>query len=238
MRLKYISFFLILTNAAFAQNAVRFPKIPFQITSVQQALPSGWHIFAQTGGDLNNDGIEDLALILEGDKEIDETRVYGDNHTDIIKESQKPRILAIFFGKKNSNTFSLSAQNNDFILRAKEGGVIGEPFEQMTIKDEQLYLRFKGGSLWRWEMGYTFSFLNNDWTLTNAISLYYNNKTGAFTQRIFDFNNRKLFTDLGNLHQRDVANQKSSEVLFFGKMPTFKTFKKPWAWEIMSDVYL
>ncbi|MET4082073.1 hypothetical protein ABIB40_002029 [Pedobacter sp. UYP30] len=238
MRLKYLVVFLFLTNVATAQKSFHFPKIPSAISAVEQAVPAGWHLFSKTYGDLNNDGTDDLTVILEANQEINETRVYGDNHTAIIREKQKPRILAMFFRDKNSNQYQLSVQNNNFILRAKEGGVVGEPFEQMAIKDEQLYLRFKGGSVWRWEMGYTFKFLNNSWTLTNAISSYYNNNTGAFTERIFDFINRQLFTNLGNLYQRDLANRKTSEILLFGKMRTFDTFKKPWAWEIMPDVYL
>lgn len=238
MRLKYFVFFLFFTHVAAAQKLVRFPKISPIITDVEQSIPMGWHLFSKAYGDLNNDGTDDLAVILEADQAINETRVYGDNHTAIIKEKQKPRILALFFRDKNANRFQLSVQNNNFILREKEGGVLGEPFEQMAIKDQQLYLRFKGGSVWRWEMGYTFTFINNDWTLTNAISSYYNNNTGAFTERIFDFNNRQLFTNLGNLYQRDSANQKTSEILLFSKMRTFDTFKKPWAWEVMPDVYL
>ncbi|MGY3052470.1 hypothetical protein ACVWYG_000660 [Pedobacter sp. UYEF25] len=238
MRLKYFVVFLLLTRVAAAQKTFRFPKLPATITDIKQSIPADWHLFSKAFGDLNADGTEDLAVILEADREVNETRVYGDNHTDIIKEKQKPRILVLFFRDKNSNRFQLSAQNNNFILREKEGGILGEPFEQIAIKDEQLYLRFKGGSIWRWEMGYTFKFLNNDWTLTNAITSYYNNNTGAFTERIFDFNNRQMFTNLGNLYQRDSANQKISEILLFSKMRTFDTFKKPWAWEIMPDVYL
>ena len=238
MRLQLIFLFVFLSFSVFARESFRFPKIQYRINSFELAVPKGWHLYAKTYGDLNGDGLEDMAIIMEFDAEVSETRVYGDNHTDLIEERQKPRILAIYFKDKHTSSYILSAQNNNFILREKEGGVLGEPFKQFSINDNQLYLRFKGGSIWRWEMGYTFSFLDNNWTLTNAINFYYNHTTGAFTERIFDFKNRQLFTNLGNLHQRDSANQKTSEILFFGKLRTFDSFKKPWAWEVMPDVYL
>jgi len=229
---------MLFAQLSFAQKTFIFPKIKTQGSSVEQFTPADWTVIDQAYGDLNNDGLADLAVILEYDKAIDETRVYGDNSSAIIKETQKPRILALFFKDKSSGNYYLSTQNNDFILRSEEGGKLGDPLQKIAIKDQQLYLRFQGGSEWRWELGYTFKFENKDWFLTSAINLYFNQNTGDMTERVYDFKTRELFTTVGNLHRRDIANKKTSEVLYFSQLRTFKTFKKPWAWEIIPNVYL
>ena len=238
--MRFLLFFLSMffVQNTFAQKIFVFPKVKQQGLSTQQLTPTNWTLIETAHGDLNNDQVEDFALIFESNEIIDETRTYGDNHSAIIKETQKPRILAIFFKDKATGNYHLSAQNNDFILRSEEGGRLGDPLQQIEIKEQQLFLRFRGGAEWRWELGYTFKFQNNDWYLTNAINLYFNQNTGDMTERIYDFNTRQLFTTVGNLHRRDGANLKTSEVLFFSQLRTFKTFKKPWAWEIMPNVYL
>ena len=229
---------MLCAQLSFAQKTFIFPKIRTQGSSVEQFTPADWTIIDQAYGDLNNDGLADLAVVFEYNKAIDETRVYGDNSSAIIKETQKPRILTLFFKDKLSGNYYLSTQNNDFILRSEEGGKLGDPLQKIAIKDQQLYLRFQGGSEWRWELGYTFKFENNDWFLTSAINLYFNQNTGDMTERVYDFKTRELFTTVGNMHRRDIANRKTSEVLYFSQLRTFKTFKKPWAWEIMPNVYL
>lgn len=238
MKVFYFYIMMLCAQFSFAQKTFIFPKIKTQGSAVEQFIPPSWKIIDQVDGDLNNDGSADLAVVFEYNKPIDETRVYGDNSSAIIKETQKPRILAIFFKDKPTGLLSLSIQNNDFILRSEEGGKLGDPLQQIAIKDQQLYLRFQGGSEWRWELGYTFKFENKDWFLTSAINLYFNQNTGDMTERVYDFKTRELFTTVGNLHRRDIANHKTSEVLYFSQLRTFKTFKKPWAWEIMPNVYL
>jgi len=238
--MKVFCFYVLMLCAqiSFAQKTFIFPKIKTHGTSIEQFTPPNWIVIDQVYGDLNNDASADLAVVFEYNKPIDETRVYGDNNTDIIKETQKPRILAIFFKDKSTGAFSLSTQNNDFILRSEEGGKLGDPLQQIAIKDQQLYLRFQGGSEWRWELGYTFKFENKDWFLTSAINLYFNQNSGDMTERVYDFKTRELFTTVGNLHRRDISNRRTSEVLYFSQLRTFKTFKKPWAWEVMPNVYL
>lgn len=238
--MKVFNFFLLMLVAqiSFAQKTFLFPKVKPLGVSVEQLTINNWTIIETANGDLNNDGNDDLAIIFESNKITDETRTYGDNNSEIIKETQKPRILAIYFKNKVTGNYQLSTQNNDFILRSEEGGKLGDPLNQIGIKDQQLYLRFQGGAEWRWEMGYTFKFENKDWFLTSAINLYFNQNTGDMTERVYDFKTRELFTTVGNLHRRDVANRKTSEVLYFSQLRTFKTFKKPWAWEIMPNVYL
>lgn len=229
---------ILFSQIAFAQKSFVFPKVKLQGSAVEQLQLKNWTVIETAQGDLNNDQAADLALVFESNQTIEETRTYGDNNSEIIKETQKPRILAIYFKDKTTGNYHLSTQNNDFILRSEEGGKLGDPLQQVEIKDQQLFLRFRGGSEWRWELGYTFKFQQKDWFLTSAINLYFNQNTGDMTERIYDFNSRQLFTTIGNLHQRDIANQKTSEVLFFSQLRTFKTFKKPWAWEIMPNVYL
>ncbi|MDN3585777.1 hypothetical protein QWY86_03805 [Pedobacter aquatilis] len=238
MRFLLFLLLIIFAEISFAQKSFIFPKVKSQGLIAEDLKPANWTIIETANGDLNNDGVEDLVLVFESNKITDETRTYGDNNSEIIKETQKPRILAIYFKDKTNGEFRLSMQNNDFILRSQEGGKLGDPLNQIGIKDQQLYLRFQGGAEWRWEMGYTFKFENKDWFLTSAINLYFNQNTGDMTERIYDFKTRELFTTVGNLHRRDVANRKSSEVLYFSQLRTFKTFKKPWAWEIMPNVYL
>ncbi|MCX3265277.1 hypothetical protein [Pedobacter agri] len=238
--MKIFNFFMLMlfVQVSFAQKTFLFPKVKSSGSSVEQLTPNNWTVIETTSGDLNGDGSDDVAVIYESDKITDEARTYGDNNSEIIKETQKPRILAIYFKDKVTGGYRLSTQNNDFILRSEEGGKLGDPLNQIGIKDQQLYLRFQGGAEWRWEMGYTFKFENKDWFLTSAINLYFNQNTGDMTERVYDFKTRELFTTVGNLHRRDVANRKTSEVLYFSQLRTFKTFKKPWAWEIMPNVYL
>ncbi|AZI27041.1 hypothetical protein EA772_17505 [Pedobacter sp. G11] len=238
--MKIFNFFMLMlfVQVGFAQKTFLFPKVKPSGSSVEQLTPNNWTVIETTTGDLNGDGRDDVAVIYESDKITDEARTYGDNNSEIIKETQKPRILAIYFKDKVTGSYRLSTQNNDFILRSEEGGKLGDPLNQIGIKDQQLYLRFQGGAEWRWEMGYTFKFENKDWFLTSAINLYFNQNTGDMTERVYDFKTRELFTTVGNLHRRDVANRKTSEVLYFSQLRTFKTFKKPWAWEIMPNVYL
>ncbi|WP_293741957.1 hypothetical protein [uncultured Pedobacter sp.] len=238
MKIFCFYFLMLCVQISFAQKTFTFPKIKTQGTSIEQVTPFNWTAINQAHGDLNNDGSDDLAVIFEYDKTINETRAYGDNNSSIIKETQKPRILAIFFKDQSTGALTLSIQNNDFILRSEEGGKLGDPLQQIAVKDQQLYLRFQGGSEWRWELGYTFKFENKDWFLTSAINLYFNQNTGDMTERVYDFRTRELFTTVGNLHRRDIANRKTSEVLYFSQLRTFRTFKKPWAWEIMPNVYL
>lgn len=234
LTLQFIFFYFF----SFGAKSFVFPKVNKEGVSLEALSPKNWTVIDVSYGDLNGDQTDDMAFILEYNQVIEEVRAYGDNHSNIIKENQKPRILAIYFKDPARGIYQLATQNNDFILRSEEGGQLGDPLLKMEIKNDQLYLRFKGGNLWRWETGYTFKYLKKDWCLTYAINLYYDSTSGSMTERIFDFENRELYSTFGNLHQRSIANYKTSEVLYFSDIRTFKTFKKPWAWQVMPDIYL
>lgn len=225
-----------LFSNAVAQN--NFPKLAQQGSKIADLTPKNWIVIDTAIGDLNNDGNKDVALVFEANKPIKENRAYGDNDSEFISEFQKPRILAVYFLNPKTKRYTLGLQNNNFMLRAKEGGVIGEPFKQMVIADNHLKIYYEGGNDWRWKLNYEFKHSKTEWLLTQAGSTYYNINSGEMVDKLYDFMERKVTLTLGSIHNRKSENESREETLYFTDLRTMKTFKKPWTWEITKDSFL
>ena len=234
--MKYLILFFLMSWQISIAQTFSYPKLNKQEKDLQSLIPKNWKIIDTAFGDLNNDKTEDLALVLEYYLPITENRAYGDNDTELIKEFQRPRILAIYFKKLDKYTFVI--QNNNFILRSEEGGTMGDPFKNINIANHNLYLAFEGGSNWRWKLNYEFKFQNNDWNLISANNMYYNSDSGEMTEKKYNFIERKVYLTTGNLFNRAAANQVGEEIIYFSGLRTFSTFKKPWTWEITKDNFL
>lgn len=215
-----------------------YPKLSTQGKTIGNIVPPNWKAIDTAYGDLNNDGLEDLALVLEYNFAVTERRAYGDSETELIKEFQKPRILAVFFRQKASNGYQLALQNNNFILRSEEGGALGEPFRELSIRNNTLNLLFEGGSDWRWKLAYEFKYQHKQWALIKANNTYYNVTSGEMSNKTYDFIDRRLKQVEGNLFSRSAASTTSEEILYFTELRTLNDFKKPWTWEITKDNFL
>jgi hypothetical protein len=97
-------------------NELKTTSVGENVSSIQNLVPKGWHILEkskgqpiQAIGDLNNDGIDDVAIVIEGEKS---------KQNDV-----PPRALLIAFGK-GINHYSLSLIAEKAILKADEGGVL------------------------------------------------------------------------------------------------------------------
>lgn len=220
-----------------AQN-FSYPKLPQNGVEIRDLVPSNWKLIDSTSGDLNQDLTADLALVLEYHEAISEKRAYGDAETALITEFQQPRILAVYFKDQKTGLYQFALQNNHFILRAKEGGAIGDPFRGLSIEQHNLSLNFEGGNIWRWKLNYSFQYKQQDWILTKANSTYYHKDSGEMTDKLYDFTARTLKLRFGNLFTRSIADEVIEEILFFSQPRTLKTFKKPWTWEIEKDNFL
>jgi hypothetical protein len=235
--MRYLIFFFMLISWKFSSGQqFDFPSLPIYGTTIANVTPSHWTVINTTYGDLNGDKKQDLVLILEYDYPVAELRAYGNPDTEIIKEVQKPRMLAIYF-RQSENRFVFALQNNNFILRDKEGAAAEDPFDGITIANNTLNLRFKGGSSWRWKLDYQFKYEQQHWTLINAKNLYYNSGSGEMEEKNYNFLTRKVKATTGNLNN-DALAKVSFYDLSVNKLRTFDTFKKPWTWEITKDNYL
>ncbi|KQB98959.1 hypothetical protein [Pedobacter sp. Hv1] len=237
MRYLFLISGLFLCQFSFAQSFV-FPKLPVQSNAISALIPQNWKAIDTAFGDLNNDQTEDMALILEYHQAVSEKRAYGDGDTELIKEFQKPRILAVYFKDIKSGKYIFALQNNNFILRSQEGGILGEPLKKLNIQDNKLNMVFEGGNEWRWKLDYVFKFQHKDWDLIQASHTYYNSSSGEMTIKAYDFTNRKVKQTKGNLFTRNNTNEVSEEILYFSQLRTLNNFKKPWTWEITKDNFL
>jgi hypothetical protein len=234
-KLYYLSILLLCANSLFAQS-FKYPSAAEQGKTIKSLLPAQWKVIDSVRGDLNNDNVQDLALVLEFYAAVKESRAYGDNDTEIIEELQKPRMLAIYF--KQGKNYKLVLQNNNFILRSEEGGAQGDPLRPMNIMDNALVLNYEGGSGWKWKLNYIFKHIGDSWQLTKAVNCSFQSGSEEMTINEYDFLNKKRKVTVGKFQNKE-ANNKSEEFALTGlKTRTFTTFKKPWTWEIRPGEFL
>ena len=91
-----------------------YPILPAVTHSIDGFKPQQWTVTDTAFGDLNKDGLEDMALVLEYKDTVMEVLPPGS-----IAKPSIPRILVIVF-KLREGEYSLAAQNNLFLLRSKE----------------------------------------------------------------------------------------------------------------------
>lgn len=232
-----IFFMLILTaNFSFAQK-FNFPRLITQTTKPIHVIPKNWRVIDSVRGDLNKDNHNDLVLILEHNTAVNEDRAYGNYEIELITETQKPRILAVYF-KDANNKYRLSVQNNDFVLRSEEGGKMGDPFKGLRIDSNKLTLSFEGGNDWRWKLNYEFEYVQKQWNLVTANNVYYHKDSGEMVDKQYDFVDRTIKTVVGSIFNRNISNATDEDILVFGSPRTLNDFKKPWTWEVTKDNYL
>lgn len=237
MKVKLTLFLVICYTAVHAQSFV-FPVLPEQGKSTATLVPQNWRVIDSVSGDLNNDKIKDLALILEFYRPVKENRAYGDNETELITEVQKPRILAIYFRRSTTGSYRIATQNNNFILRSEEGGAMGDPLCPLSIEGNKLSLAFEGGSNWRWKLNYTFKYQDKVWQLTKANNYAYHTGSGEMNDKIYDFINKKQTITSGTISNKNAANESFEKPLVVSSLRTFSSFKKPWTWEIRPNEFL
>lgn len=103
---------------------VDMPHLPKQAASADGFVPKGWKIEAQSKGDLNGDGLDDLVLVLR-DQDPKNTVVHdGLGETPL---DTNPRILAVAFAQA-SGPYTLVVENSDLIPR-RDNPVLDDAFD-------------------------------------------------------------------------------------------------------------
>ena len=103
---------------------------------------------AAAAGDLDHDGIAERAI------------VYNSHDTT---DDGTTRELRIF--KLVNNKWTVWIKSRNAILKSEEGGMMGDPFAEIEIKNGVLNISFEGGSSWKWNYTDRYRYQHNTFQL-------------------------------------------------------------------------
>ena len=149
-RLSILTFFLssILSISAARQNDE--VKIP---ADVKPFVQKGLIPIAIETGDLNADGFKDHVLVVS--QPVDENAAW--------EEGAGKRSVLILI-REPSGELRLAGRNDLVVLCKNCGGVFGDPFAGVNIRDTSFTVNNYGGSNDRWSYSYTFDYSRRDRT--------------------------------------------------------------------------
>lgn len=102
-----------------------------------------WVIMDTMTGDLNRDNYLDMLIVLESDAKFVAT--------------DEPRPLLILIGTADGE-MKVAEQNDNVVLCQDCGGVFGDPYDGLAIKNGYFSVEHYGGSSWRWTKIITFKY--------------------------------------------------------------------------------
>ena len=124
---------------------------------ISSLIPEGYQLLDSTYGNLNLDKYKDLILVLK--------KAGEDTSSDVSKHPEK-RPLLILTGKADGG-FVLAARNDNTVYCIDCGGAMGDPFQQVVIKNGYFSIEHYGGSGWRWRriVTYRYAAADKNWWL-------------------------------------------------------------------------
>jgi hypothetical protein len=152
------------------KEILKLPDLPKNIKNIKEIAPKGWSILDLLSNDFNGDGLKDIIGVIE--HPIDDKIMY-------------PRILFVYFNKGYG--YSLNITNPYLIRNKDEGGVFGDPYQEITASKNTFTTNAYGGSGWRWSENHTFEFKNGLWYLMSIKQSY---GYGSF-ETSYTYNNYK-----------------------------------------------
>ena len=145
-------------SGVWAQEVKRPPLlVPAVADSVLQFGPAGWRVEADKlrEADLNNDGKADAAFVISNGG----ASPNGDDDPAIVKHVL---VLAL---RASDGRLHRSIVSDAVILDGDEGGVFGDPFDDLSVEKGAVVISHYGGSRERWGFTHRYRFQNGQWTL-------------------------------------------------------------------------
>ncbi len=124
MKRKYFFFsFLLFIFCSFNLLAENFPQ---KASNIEDFIPKGWKSIVKKEGDLNNDNIKDVVLVIQKDDPDNAVPLFNAYEAliDIIDANQM--IILVLFKDKNSQYNLVAKNEKDFIISA------GKAMEEMA----------------------------------------------------------------------------------------------------------
>lgn len=209
-----ILFLLVVSQFSFAQSDAQ--NIKKTVSKITDFAPAGWKILAEAKGDLNKDGLADVALVIENKDPknfiVDKERWGGDTI------NINPRYLLVAF-KKANGFYELAAKNTTFIPaeNSQESPCLTDPFGQeggIEIAKGLLQIHMQNFySCGAWEIynfDYTFRFQNQKFELIGYNKSSLHRSSGEETSTTMNFSTMKMNYTSGTNAFKDGGKPKTT----------------------------
>lgn len=135
---------LFLSGTAQAESQyIEENKIPMEI---RKFILPGTHLLAMESADLNGDNLADYILVLEKPD---------------VEEEQRPLLIIT---RSADGSLKRVKQNNKAVYCSNCGGMMGDPFQDVSVGPKTFTINHYGGSGWRWSTSTTFNYSRKDKT--------------------------------------------------------------------------
>lgn len=215
-KLFFVLIAAILPPAITLGNNFMFPKLKEKGNRIKDFIPSGWEIKDSTMGDLNHDGLNDIAMIIQ---KIDSLQFQLD---DSYVSKEQPRIIAVVVKSTKPNNYKLLLQNNNFVPMF-ESVMLNEPISNLFIRANELNIVLKPdytvGPGWYTQVyEYKFLLFQNELKLVTARTIYSNIADASSIVRTYDFKAMIL-------RELIIKNEKKYTKIQRIKLPTLLSLK-------------
>ena len=203
-----LSLFLIFSIFSFGEN---FPE---KAKNIDGFIPKGWKTILSAKGDLNNDKLEDVAIIIE---KTDKANIVKNKNLGSEYLNLNPRILLVLFKQKNGSHILASKNDKGFIKSAgdKENPALMDTLDNISIKNNILKIKFNyflsAGSWSVTQNTYTFRFQNKKFELIGFDNNSYMRNSGNQEEFSINFSTNKLKITTGGNMFDEKANKPKEE---------------------------
>ncbi len=143
------------------------------ITPYLSEYPEGIEVKEAYKGDIGKDGQVELVAVLE---------YFVPRGPESERGEHYSRILCLF--TPQGEKYALAYRNDWILPNSDSGGVLGDPFVGIEIKDGVLVLSRYGGSSSRWGYDYLFEMSKEELVLTKVVEINHSTHTGNGIDKI------------------------------------------------------
>lgn len=216
---------LVMSCSSLIMGASEYPYFKGLVKEgVEQA--DGWYLLQEATGDLNSDGLSDIVMILESQDSVRHVREpKGD-----ISFSRK-RILLVLLDDGTGH--HVVVQNNHFLPRSDEGGMLTDLVPEVSIDSGVLQLSV---NYVRSNTTYHFHYHRDRFELIWAKRAGVVSGSGLMIVTTFDFENMIITNEMGNVSDDELAVEK--EKMKGVKVPRLANMGAMYSWEVVGDFHL
>lgn len=212
-----------------------YPSVAKSGRTLESFIPKGWTVLSQAKGDLNNDKLADMAVVLKAQKA---KYIQANSDMGVQTFDTNPRMLVVLF--KTSTGYKLAELNKDIIPIA-DGPTMDEPFKSVAIKKGALELSncvfFNAGSWFSSDSKYKFRYTGQRFELIGAELCEVQRNSGEQRELSYNFLSNKLKVSSSN-----ISDDEKAIVKWFNlpRRPyrAMSAFHKLYEWNVLKEFKL